>query len=124
MTASVDFFGAPIATAAKTAHEVNRAYCASIGDGTQLRWEEAPAWQVESCVAGVEAIVKNPDITPEQSHEGWLARKKEEGWIYGEKKDVEKKTHPCMVPYADLPSEQRAKDRLFCAVVRSVLRLR
>ena len=31
--------------AAKTAHEVNRAYCQGLGDYSQLHWEEAPDWQ-------------------------------------------------------------------------------
>jgi hypothetical protein len=35
-------------------------------------------------------------------------------------KDPEKKQHPCMVPYADLPAAQRAKDALFLGTVRNM----
>lgn len=35
---------------AKTAHEVNRAYCLSIGDISQPSWEDAPDWQKKSAV--------------------------------------------------------------------------
>lgn len=102
---------------ARVAHEINRAYCASLGDNSQPAWEDAPDWQRESAIAGVEMHLANPDATPEQSHESWLAQKLAAGWTYGEVKDAEKKQHPCCVPYDELPTEQKAKDHLFRAVV-------
>ncbi|TJZ62546.1 RyR domain-containing protein [Chitiniphilus eburneus] len=105
---------------ARVAHEVNRAYCASLGDHTQPDWAHAPDWQQASALAGVEIHLTNPDATPEQSHESWLAQKLAEGWIYGEVKDAELKLHPCCRPYAELPQEQRAKDFLFRAVVHAM----
>jgi hypothetical protein len=107
-----------VATIARIAHEVNRAYCASIGDHSQPAWEDAPEWQRNSAVAGVTAHLAN-DLTPEQSHESWLAVKMVDGWKYGPAKDAEKKEHPCFCPYADLPAEQRAKDYLFRGVVHA-----
>lgn len=109
--------------AAMAAHEVNRAYCVALGDESQLPWAEAPEWQRKSAIAGVEEIRANPGLTPEQSHEGWMKLKAAEGWVYGEEKDQEAKTHPCMVPYEELPAEQRAKDHIFGAVVRLTLGL-
>lgn len=106
---------------ARVCHEVNRAYCAGMGDHSQVSWEDAPEWQRVSAVAGVQCIINNPSTTPEQSHEGWLAQKVVDGWSYGPVKNVENKEHPCMVPYAELPAEQRVKDYLFGAVVRSLL---
>ena len=102
---------------AKVAHEINRAYCAALGDETQVAWEDAPEWQRASAIAGVEMHLANPDATPEQSHESWLAQKLAEGWEYGEVKDAQKKQHPCCVPYDQLPPEQKAKDYLFRAAV-------
>lgn len=102
---------------ARVAHEINRAYCASQGDTTQPTWEEAPEWQKASALVGVDMHLANPDATPEQSHESWLAQKTADGWKYGEVKDAEKKEHPCFKPYAELPEAQKAKDYLFKAVV-------
>ena len=102
---------------AKVAHEINRAYCAALGDETQAAWEDAPEWQRASAIAGVEMHLANPDATPEQSHESWLAQKLADGWEYGEVKDVQKKQHPCCVPYEQLPPERKAKDYLFRAAV-------
>ena len=111
----------PVTAIARVAHEVNRAYCASLGDMSQPAWGDAPLWQQDSAIQGVLAILGNPATTPEQSHEGWTAVKVADGWVYGPVKDAEAKTHPCLVSYSELPREQRTKDYLFGAVVRSLM---
>lgn len=105
---------------AKVAHELNKAYCESIGDNSQPDWENAPEWQKSSAVNGVEFHLKNPEATPSASHESWLKQKTEEGWKYGEVKNPETKEHPCFVPYAELPTEQKAKDYIFRQTVHSL----
>lgn len=107
--------------AARAAHEANRAYCQYLGDDSQPPWKDAPDWQRESCIQGVRAIAADPDTTPAQQHYEWMRTKLVEGWTYGDTKDVEAKTHPCMKPYDELPPEQQFKDKLFDAVVRAVL---
>ena len=104
---------------AKVCHEVNRVYCQSLGDHSQVPWEQAPEWQRLSAVAGVEHRLANPGAPVSASHDSWLAFKKEDGWVYGPKKDVEKRQHPCMVPYDELPPEQRTKDALFVTIVEA-----
>ena len=101
---------------ARYAHEINKAYCEAIGDSSQPSWEDAPDWQKSSAIAGVEVHLKS-DLTPEQSHQSWLDVKLKEGWIYGDVKDPIKKEHPCIMPYAQLPTSQKVKDYLFKAVV-------
>lgn len=103
---------------AKVCHEVNRAYCLSIGDASQPAWEDAPQWQRDSAIKGVEFHLSG-ETTPEQSHESWMKEKVATGWTYGPIKDPDKKEHPCMVPYDQLPLEQRTKDYLFKSVVDS-----
>jgi len=103
---------------ARAAHEANRAYCIAIGDASHVPWDEAPEWQRSSCRVGARGALEG--ATPEQSHESWLATKQADGWCFGEVKDPEAKTHPCFVPYADLPPSQRAKDAIFVTVVRVV----
>lgn len=98
---------------AQATHEMNRAYCCSIGDMTQLPWEQAPEWQKDSALLGVQAVIDDPSVTPSQLHDGWSAVKIADGWSHGATKDADAKTHPCLVPYEDLPAEQRAKDYLF-----------
>lgn len=105
---------------ARVCHEVNRAYCNSLGDASQPAWEDAPEWQKNSARAGVKMHLANPDATPEDSHNSWMALKEAEGWVFGEHKDPEKKTHPCMRPYRELPRDQRTKDYLFRAIVHAM----
>jgi hypothetical protein len=47
---------------ARVAHQVNKAYCESMGDLSQADWEEAPAWVRESVIAGVKFHIANPGI--------------------------------------------------------------
>ena len=107
------------ANVAQVAHEANRAYCQTIGDNSQLPWDQAPEWQKESAVNGVVFHLKNPNAGPSGSHENWLKEKAENGWKYGPVKDAEKKEHPCFRPYNSLPIEQRVKDYIFCGIVKA-----
>lgn len=104
---------ANIYRAQRLAHEFNRAYCEHLNDYSQLSWEQAPEWQVESCINGVMYKLENPNSTPAQQHQNWLDVKERDGWVYGEVKDTEKKTHPCFVPYEQLPESQKIKDEIF-----------
>lgn len=105
---------------AQVAHEINKAYCASIGDNSQPSWDEAPDWQKQSAIKGVEFHLENPEAPPSASHDSWMKQKEEDGWKYGPVKDAEKKEHPCFVPYEELPIEQKSKDYLFKQVIHSL----
>jgi hypothetical protein len=99
-----------------TAHEANRAVQAQNGDDMpSLPWICEPRSLRRTAVAGVRRVLTG--LTPEQNHEHWLADKLAQGWSYGNIKDPEKKTHPCMVPWADLPASEKRKARLFHAIV-------
>lgn len=98
-------------------HSINAAYCQSLGDDSQVAWDDTPETHKQSLIAGVEMHLANPQATPEQSHESWYQQKEAEGWTYGEFKDLEKKEHPCFLPYEELLLEQKAKDYLFRSTV-------
>lgn len=98
-------------------HEANRAWCAVNSDPSQKQWNEAEEWQRESAVNGVLFKLDNPDAGHDAQHNAWMADKIANGWVYGETKDAEKKTHPCIVPFEQLPEFQQKKDALFCAIV-------
>jgi hypothetical protein len=104
---------------AKMCHNVNKAYCESIGDSSQPTWDDAPQWQKDSAINGVSFHLE-ADRQPQDSHENWSKEKLDDGWVYGEVKDPDKKTHPCLVPYGQLPVEQQTKDYLFKSVVDSL----
>lgn len=105
---------------ARVCHEANRAWCIANGDTSQPFWEYAPDWQRDSAIAGVKFIQEYPDAPSSASHDSWLAEKESTGWTYGEVKDPQAKTHPCFVPYDELPLVDQQKDALFGAVVRAL----
>lgn len=109
-----------VETIARVCHEMNKAYCASIGDLSQPEWNDAPDWQKNSAIAGVRFHIENPLAPPSASHESWLKVKTEDGWKYGSVKNADLKEHPCFVPYDLLPVEQKAKDFLFKQTVESL----
>lgn len=57
------------------------------------------------------------DLTPlgeliaENTHDTWAASRIAEGWMYGPQRDDARKTHPDLVPYADLTEEEKEYDR-------------
>lgn len=108
---------------ASICHEANRQYCKTIGDFSQPTWEAAPEWQRQSAMEGVKALVEDPSLSPQDLHQKWCEAKLSGGWKYGQEKNADEKTHPCLVGYDQLPEEQRVKDYLFQAVVRAVAKL-
>ena len=113
--------GIDVERIAHVCHEANRALQvtspAHNGD-VSPHFMEAPEWMVQSGLSGVEEALSGK--TPEQLHEAWCAYKTSEGWVFGDAKDASKKTHPCLVSYADLPADQRIKDKVFHAIVNAM----
>ena len=105
---------------ARVAHEVNRAYCQSLGDYSQQAWEDAPQWQRDSAMTGVTLHIDNPDASASVSHESWMAEKIASGWVWGPEKNPELKQHHCIVPFDALPEAQQAKDYIFRGVVHAL----
>ncbi|MBQ1723983.1 MAG: Ryanodine receptor Ryr [Muribaculaceae bacterium] len=58
----------------------------------------------EQLTALIEVIAKNV-------HETWAQQRFAEGWVYGPKRSDDLKTHPCLVPYDQLPDEEKNYDR-------------
>ena len=44
-------------------------------------------------------------------HEVWAESRISQGWTYGEQRNDELKTHPCLIPYEELPEEEKDYDR-------------
>lgn len=101
-------------------HTANKELCEIHGDESQPPWLEAPMWQQESAIKGVEFHIANPSADIAASHDAWMKHKLEEGWQYGLVKDIERKEHPCIVLFNQLPERQQRKDALFKAIVHAL----
>lgn len=105
---------------ARVCHEANRAVQQVLGEPENPPWEYLSADLRESTLKGVEAALAGAG--PEALHASWCEERIAGGWVYGETKDPEAKTHPCLVRYSELPAEQRVKDHVFGAVVAAMSR--
>jgi hypothetical protein len=104
---------------ARVCHAANTELQALANDPfPSLPWDSEPDEIRETTIAGVEAALKG--VTPEELHAEWAKNKAAAGWRRGEFKDAQAKTHPCLVPYGDLPESERVKDAVFGAVVAAM----
>lgn len=79
--------------------------------------------QLRSHLDAVKFFLKNPNATPKQNHNNWVQFKLTNGWKYGKKKDVVKKTHPDIMLYEKLPKVEKMKDTMDIETRRFVVRL-
>lgn len=103
---------------AKVAYQANKAFSETNFDFTHKDWDDISDEAKTSFVNGVIRVFEKPDITPEEIHENWKKEKVDNGWVYGEEKDIEKKTHPCISIYDNLPLFEKLKDKLFIDIVK------
>lgn len=94
-----------------------RAWQKANGQTPAPPWSRAPKWMKEASAASATWRIANPNAPASAQHDQWMAQKKADGWKHGKTKDGKKKTHPLMVPYAQLPDVERRKDALVNAVV-------
>lgn len=78
--------------------------------------DEAFRKQFIDYVEGLCAASEFP--TPEEVHDSWWAAYAEMGWVYGPVRDTIARTHPDMVPFADLEQREQDKDAVFLALVQ------
>ena len=51
------------------------------------------------------------ELLAKNTHDIWAAQRLTEGWKYGTTRNDTLKTHPCLVPYEDLPESEKEYDR-------------
>ena len=56
-------------------------------------------------------IMQVAELMAKHVHDVWMAQRMADGWVYGKERDDKKKTHPCIVPYEDLPESEKEYDR-------------
>lgn len=59
-----------------------------------------------------EDLLELTERIAENVHENWSVGRIADGWTYGETRDDEKKTTPCLVPYSQLSDSEKEYDRI------------
>ena len=59
-----------------------------------------------------ENLIELTEKIAENVHENWSAGRIADGWTYGETRDDDKKTTPCLVPYSELSDSEKEYDRV------------
>lgn len=68
----------------------------------------------------------NRSSSPEELHGSWMEAYRNMGWVHGECYDPVARTHPDLVPYAQLDELERDKDWVFlslCEIARLCIRV-
>lgn len=56
-------------------------------------------------------LMQLAELMAENVHRVWMQTRLEQGWTYGPARNDELKQHPCLVPYDQLPEEEKIHDR-------------
>jgi len=56
-------------------------------------------------------LIELREAIAENAHDVWAVERQAQGWVYGEERNDDKKTHPCMVYYSELPESEKRFDR-------------
>ena len=105
---------------AKECHNANNALMVANGEvENPSDWDELDHHQKYVNIDSVSKILANPDITAENIHDVWMKNKMIDGWVYGEVKDAEKKTHPLICPFDEMNPIDKMKDQIFIDTVNA-----
>lgn len=102
---------------ARVAYEANRTLLLEMGEEISPPFNTASYLQINEVIQRVTNYLAGQ--TSEDYHKSWVARKRDKGWVYGPALNNAAKTHPNMVNYHDLPSDQRLKDHMFETIVKA-----
>jgi ryanodine receptor 2 len=58
-----------------------------------------------------EELLELAELMAENVHDVWAKTRMEQGWTYGPERDDANKKHPCLIPYDQLPEEEKVSDR-------------
>lgn len=73
--------------------------------------------QSQSDLKTTQSVELPQELTPlieemaKNVHEVWAQNRINDGWTYGAVRDDARKQHPCLVPYDELPENEKEYDR-------------
>jgi class 3 adenylate cyclase len=90
--------------------DANRAQAADIPNKlNRIGYELAPSHGLSP--AKLQFTERDIEDLAVREHERWMDERSRNGWIYGSLKDSSRKHHPLLIPWNQLPEDEREKDR-------------
>jgi hypothetical protein len=56
-------------------------------------------------------LLELTELLARHVHETWVRMRLDEGWTFGPKRDDDRREHPSLIPYAELPDIEKEIDR-------------
>jgi hypothetical protein len=107
---------------AQVVHEIQVAFTRQLSDYSLKPWSETPEDVKAITIAAVKHHTDYPEDGAKESHDNWVDGKIVQGWKYGPVKDAIKKEHPSLIPFAELPLNERIKDALVVQTIHSLIK--
>jgi len=63
------------------------------------------------CIELSSDLLELTELLAKNTHEIWAANRLADGWTFGLETNDELKKHPCLVPYDELPENEKEYDR-------------
>lgn len=63
-------------------------------------------------IALSDEVLELTELLAKHAHDIWAKQRIAEGWTYGPARNDATKTHPDLVPYAELPESEKEYDRI------------
>jgi hypothetical protein len=106
----------------RVVHEATAALKVAFSEPDSMpHWDEAPQIMRDLSVGAVRFRRANPQAAPGAQHSEWVRERTEAGWTYGPVKDSLKKTHPLMVPFEQLPVQEKIKSAVLLSIIDAML---
>ncbi|MEM7327711.1 MAG: RyR domain-containing protein [Pseudomonadota bacterium] len=106
---------------ARVIHAAIRAWSVAHGQASLPDWNEAPQWMKDSTYTSIKFVLDNPTADAGAQHVQWMDQRRAQGWTYGPVRDDDRKTHPMLVPFSELPIMEQKKDDLVSAIVKALV---
>jgi len=106
---------------AKTIHYGLLQYCETLKMNISGEyWDECTHWYKKTLMWNVDQVITgSPSMSPERTHENWMTEQLVDGWKYAATYNEEKKEHPFMLPYRQLPDEGKGYVLLFLSMAKA-----
>ena len=109
---------------AAVCYEANRAWQRELlGSCAYPEWSSASTDQRREFVEAVRFHLRNPNASAAATHEEWMRGRYAEGWTWGPTDDPDRKSHPRLKSFRELPPEQRLAVYLLLGVIRGLTAL-